>query len=157
MGGKQLSAERVSALFWLTVGLISIYGSIHLGFGTLREPGSGFLSFLAGCFICLMSIIVFFQSLFSGDRSHVKTSALWRDLRWHRPITIGFLTLGYILALEKVGFLLCGFLLLFIILKGVENLSWRKAILIPVLTLGVSYLLFHFILKASLPKGIFGF
>jgi hypothetical protein len=146
----------VSALFWLTVGLISIYGSFHLGFGTLREPGSGFLSFLAGCFICLMAIIVFFQS-FSGERSHVKISTLWEGLRWHRPITIGFLTLGYILALERIGFLLCGFLLLFVLLKGVENLSWRKAILIPFLTLGVSYLLFHFILKATLPKGIFGF
>lgn len=152
-----MSAERVSALFWLTVGLISVYGSIHLGFGTLREPGSGFLSFLAGCFICLMAIIVYFQPFFSGERPPVKISALWQGLRWHRPITIAFLTLGYILALERIGFLLSGFLLLFIILKGVENLSWRKAILIPLSTLGVSDLLFHFILKATLPKGIFGF
>ena len=152
-----MSAERASALFWLTVGLISIYGSVHLGFGTLREPGSGFLSFLAGCFICLMALIVFFQSFLSGERSPVKISTLWRGLRWHRPITIGLLTLGYILALERIGFLLSGFLLLFIILKGVENLSWRRAILIPFSTLGVSYLLFHFILKASLPRGIFGF
>jgi putative tricarboxylic transport membrane protein len=152
-----LSAERVSALFWLTIGLISIYGSTHLGFGTLQEPGSGFLSFLAGCFICLMAIIVFFQSFFSGERSPLKISTLWRGLRWHRPIAICLLTLGYILALERIGFLLTGFLLLFIILKGVENLSWRKAMLIPVSTLGVSYLLFHFILKATLPKGIFGF
>ena len=68
-----MSAERVSALFWLTVGLISIYGSTHLGFGTLREPGSGFLSLLAGCFICLMAIIVFFQSYFSGDRFPLKS------------------------------------------------------------------------------------
>jgi cell division protein FtsW (lipid II flippase) len=61
-------------------------------------------------------------------------------------IAIGFLTLGYILALERIGFLLSGFLLLFVILKGVENLSWRKALWVVFLTLGVSYLLFHFIL-----------
>ncbi len=152
-----MSAERVSVLFWLTVGLISIYGSIHLGLGTLREPGSGFLSFLAGCFICLMAMIVFFRSFLSGERFQVKISTLWEGLRWHRPITIALLTLGYILALERIGFLLSGFLLLFVVLKGVENLSWRKALLIPFSTLGVSYLLFHFILKATLPKGIFGF
>ena len=77
----------------------------------------------------------------------------------HKPQrrAIGLLTLGYILALEKIGFLLSGFLLLLVILKGVENLSWRKAILIPFSTLGASYLLFHFILKATLPKGILGF
>ena len=152
-----MPAERVGALFWLTVGLISVYGSTHLGFGTLREPGSGFLSLLAGCFICLMAIIVLIQSYLFGERPPVKISTLWRGLRWHRPITIGFLTLGYILVLEKIGFLLSGFLLLLVILKGVENLSWRKAILIPFSTLGASYLLFHFILKATLPKGILGF
>jgi len=147
----------VSALFWLIVGLISVYGSTHLGLGSLREPGSGFLAFLAGSFICLMAVIVFFQSYFSSDRPPVRISTLWQGLRWHRPITIGFLILGYILALERIGFLLSGFILLFVILKGVENLSWRKAILIPALTLSISYLLFHFILKATLPRGIFGF
>ena len=152
-----MSAERASAFFWLTVGLISLYGSVHLGIGTLREPGSGFLPFLAGCFICLMAVIVFFQSFLSRERSPVRILTLWRGLRWHRPITIGLLTMGYILALERIGFLLAGFLLLFVILKGVENLSWRKAILIPFSTLGISYLLFHFILKATLPRGILGF
>lgn len=147
----------MGSLFWLAVGLISIYGSVQLGLGTLRQPGSGFFSFLAGCFISLMAMVVFFQSFLRGQGVQVKLSGLWEGLRWRRPIEIGLLTLGYILALERLGFLLTGFLLLFVILKGVERVSWGKAILIPVSTLGVSYLLFNIFLKASLPKGVFGF
>ncbi len=151
-----MQAERLASLFWFAIGLISIYGSIKLGLGALREPGSGFLSFLAGCFISLMAMIVFFQS-FRGQGVQGKLGALWADLRWRRPIAIGFLTLGYVLALERLGFLLSSFLLLFVILKGVEKLSWGKAIFIPVFTLGLSYLLFNVLLKETLPQGVFGF
>lgn len=152
-----MKAERVGSLFWLAAGLISTYGSVQLGLGKFREPGSGFFPFLAGCFISLMAMIVFFQSFLRGREVQAKLSSLWEGLRWRRPIEIGLLTLGYILALERLGFLLTGFLLLFVILKGIERLSWGKAILIPVSTLGVSYLLFNVFLKAALPKGVFGF
>ena len=65
--------------------------------------------------------------------------------------------IGYVLALEHIGFILTSFLLFFIILKGVENLSWKKSLLIPMGALLVSYFLFHFVVKATLPQGIFGF
>jgi len=42
-------------------------------------------------------------------------------------------------------------------LKSVEKFSWSKAILIPVLTMGCTYLIFDFFLKATLPKGFLGF
>jgi putative tricarboxylic transport membrane protein len=154
---NQLKAERVGSLFWLIIGLLSIYGSFQLGVGTLREPGSGFLALLAGGFISLMALIIFFQAFFRGRGFQAPLSTLWQGTRWPRAIAITLLTLGYILALEKLGFLLTSFLLLFIILKGVEKLSWGKAILLPVLTLAISHLLFNVFLKATLPKGIFGF
>jgi len=152
-----LKADRASSLCWLAVGGISIYGSIHLGLGTLGEPGSGFLSFLAGCFICLMALIIFLRALIRDRGLQVKTSLLWEGTNWRRPIAIGLLTLGYILALERIGFLLTSFLLLLVIFRGVEKLSWRKSLLIPVSTLGLSYLLFHIFLKAALPRGVLGF
>jgi len=115
-----MQAERVGSLFWLAVGLISLYGSFHLGLGTMREPGSGFPPFLAGCLI-------------------------------------GLAILGFILVLERLGFILTSFLLMFLLFKWVEKLSWAKAVIIPGLTLGLTYLLFDVFLKATLPKGVFGF
>lgn len=152
-----MKAERVGSLFWLAVGLISIYGSVKLGLGTLREPSSGFLPLLSGCFISVTAMIVFFRSFLRRREVLGSLSGLWQGLRWRCPIEIILLMLGYVLALERLGFLLSTFLLLFIIFKGVEKFSLGKAILIPVVTLGVSYMLLNVFLKVTLPKGVFGF
>lgn len=152
-----MQVERVGILFWLAVGLVSIYGSTRLGLGVLREPGSGFLPFIAGCFISLMAVFIFLNSFLRKRETQDKPSAFWAEVNWHRPAIISLLTFGFVLVLEWLGFILASFFLLFILFKGVEKFSWKKAMIIPTLTLGLTYLLFNVFLKASLPKGIFGF
>jgi putative tricarboxylic transport membrane protein len=144
-------------MVWMAVGLLSIYGSFQLGLGTLGEPGSGFLSCLAGSFICLMALIVFLQSFLQGKGFQVKISALWQGVKWHRPAMVGLLLLAYILMLEWLGFLLTTFLILLAMVKGVEKLSWEKALLISFSASAVCYLVFDKLLKAMLPRGILGF
>jgi putative tricarboxylic transport membrane protein len=155
--GENLKPDQISGLFWGTIGLLAVFGSLSLGLGNLGEPGSGFFSFLAGGFVCLMAFIVVFRASFLGQGFQVKLSSLWEGTRWKRPIVVSLLVLGYIIAVERMGFLLTSFLLLFVILKVVEKLSWKKAILAPICTLAISYFLFIFFLKANLPKGILGF
>lgn len=152
-----MKADRVSSLFWMAIGLGFIYGSVRLGLGTLREPGSGLLSLLAGSCLALMALILFFQSFVRGKGLQIKISALWEGMKWHRPVTIGFVLLGYILGLESIGFILCSLLLIFFMLKVLENYSWGKAALISVMASTFSYLIFSVLLKVMLPKGIFWF
>lgn len=152
-----MKADRVSSLFWMALGLGFIYGSVRLGLGTLREPGSGFLSLLAGSCLTLMALILFFQSFARGKGRQIKISALWEGMKWHRPVTIGLVLLGYILGLESIGFILCSLLLIFFMLKVLENFSWRKAVLISAMASTFSYLIFSVLLKVMLPKGIFWF
>ncbi len=152
-----MSADRVSSLFWLAVGLVTIYGSTHLGLGSLHEPGSGFLAFLAGFFICIMAILIFLQSVLRFRRVPLNLAALWKEANWRRSIIIGLVTLGFVLGLERLGFFITSFFLLFFLFKAVEKFSWGKAIFIPVLTLGITYLLFNMFLKATLPRGVLGF
>jgi hypothetical protein len=150
-----MKAERVSSLFWIAVGLGFIYGAVQLGSGTLQEPGSGLLSLLAGCCLTLLSLILFFQSFAREKGMQIKISALWEGMKWHRPVTIGLVVLGYILALESIGFILCSLLLVFFMLKVLGNFTWGKAVLISVMTTAFSYLIFSVLLKVMLPKGIF--
>ena len=152
-----MKTEQAGSLFWLAAGLISIYGSIRLGLGVLREPGSGFLAFLAGSFLSVMALILFFRSFLKGGGVLAKVSALWQGVNWRRPVIVSLLILGYIIFLERLGFFISSFLLIFVIFKWLENFLWKKAILIPALTVGFTYLLFGFILKASLPRGMLGF
>jgi putative tricarboxylic transport membrane protein len=152
-----MNTDRLTILFWLVLGLISMYGSIQLGLGTMQEPGSGFLAFLAAIFISLTSFIIFLQSFIRWRGVPLNLSAFWTGLNWHRPALIALLILGFILALERLGYILTSFFLLFVLFRWVENFSWKSALLIPVLTLGLTYLLFDVFLRATLPRGILGF
>lgn len=152
-----MKADRASSIVWLAVGLLSIYGSFQLGLGTLGEPGSGLLSFFAGSFICLMALIVFLQSFLQGKGFQVKISTLWKGNRWYRSALVGLLLLVFILVLEWIGFLLTAFLVVLAMIKGVEKLSWGKALLISISASAVCYLVFDKLLKAALPRGLLGF
>ena len=152
-----MNTDRVSSLFWLALGLVSMYGSVQLGLGTLREPGSGFLAFLAGCFVGLIALGIFVKSLIQWRSVRLDFAPLWSEANWRRPAIIGLLVLGFILALERLGFILSGFLLLLVLFRWVERFSWKKALIIPAVTLGLSYLLFNVFLKATLPRGFLNF
>jgi len=152
-----LNTDRVISLFWLALGLVSMYGAVQLGLGTLREPGSGFLAFLAGCFISLIALGIFLKSFILWRGVRLNFAPLWMEANWRRPAVIGLLVLGFILALERLGFILSGFLLLLVLFRVVEKFSWKKALIIPALTLGFAYLLFNVFLKATLPRGFLDF
>jgi uncharacterized membrane protein len=49
------------------------------------------------------------------------------------------------------------FVILLAMVKGVEKLSWGKALLISVSASVVCYVVFDELLKAMLPRGILGF
>jgi putative tricarboxylic transport membrane protein len=152
-----MNTDRVSSLFWLLLGLVTIYGAFQLGLGTMHEPGSGFLAFLAGCFICCIAVGIFLQSIVRWRGTPLEFKSLWTGANWHRSFIIGLVTVGFILALEGLGFFVTSFLLLFCLFKWVEKLSWGKAVIIPALTLTVTYVVFNIFLKSNLPRGIFGF
>jgi len=152
-----LSADRLSAIIWLVIGGTAVYGSISLGLGTTREPGSGFLPFLASVFICLLALIIFFNSWKIKPGSGANLFTLWQDVRWKRPLAVGLITVGYILVFGLLGFALSTFLFLFILFRSLERLAWKKNLLISLVSTGFCYFLLRFSLEASLPKGIFGF
>jgi hypothetical protein len=112
---------------------------------------------LAGSFFTLLALIVFVRSLIPGRGFQAAISSLWKGTLWHRPLAVVLLMAGYILALEWIGFLITSLVVLLIMLKWVEKFPWWKAILIAVLSSGSTFLLFHVLLKATLPTGIFGF
>lgn len=151
-----MKADQVSPLFWLAFGVLSAYGSIKLGLGTLREPGPGLLAFLASCFISFMAIIVLFQALVLKRGFLEKIPNLWEGASWRRPLAIGLILVGYLFSLEKIGFLITSFAMLFITFKLVEKLPWVRTIVLSLTISGGAFILFNKILKATLPRGILG-
>ncbi len=152
-----MNAERVGSLFWFVLGAAAVYGSLDLGLGEMGQPGSGFLTFVAGLFVSLMAVIVFIQSYRGDPAAQRRVSSLWQGVKWQRAILITLLIAIFIAVFETLGFFICSFALLFVIMKYLEGLNWKTSILVPALTIAGTYLLFKTVLKISLPAGIFGF
>lgn len=152
-----MNAERVASLFWFVVGISAAYGGFGLGLGTTGEPGSGFLTFVAGIFVSMMALIIYVQSYRMSVENQVELADLWRGLKWHRTVVIILMIIAFILLFEVIGFLICSFILLVAIMKGLEGLGWKISLLIPSVTVLITYLLFTIILKTALPVGVLGF
>jgi hypothetical protein len=151
-----LNAERVGSLFWLLFGAAAVYGALDLGIGTMGAPGSGFLTCVAGSFVALMALLIFIQSFKGDPAAQIRVADLWAGCNWWRAVAISLLIILFIIAFETLGFFLCSFILLLIIMRWLEGLSWKTSILIPIISIGCTYVLFKTILKISLPAGIFG-
>jgi putative tricarboxylic transport membrane protein len=151
-----MEADRLSGFFWLIFGFLCMYASSQLDLGSFREPGPGFFPFMAGCFFSLLALLIVISSFIPGRGQKSKISSLWKEANWRRPLIAGLLILSYILMLEKMGFLPTSLILLFLMLRWVEKFSWWKALLISASASACTYLLFHTLLKATLPIGILG-
>jgi hypothetical protein len=78
-------------------------------------------------------------------------------LRWWNIVIILAAILVYALVLETVGFSICTFLFVGLLLKVVEPQPWKVAILGGFIMAVSSDILFNVILRSQIPSGIFGF
>jgi putative tricarboxylic transport membrane protein len=152
-----MNAERTGALFWLLFGCAAIYGGLDLELGTMQEPGSGFLTFVAGSFVSCMALIIIIQSYRKDQTTSKRVIDLWKGKKWKRAVAITFLIALFILSFEKLGFFVCSLVLLIVIMRWLEGLSWKLCLLVPSIAIGTTYVVFKFFMNISLPAGIFGF
>jgi len=147
--------DQTSSLFWLLIGIGITLGSLKYGFGSLHEPGAGFITFFAGAILSLLSIALFLSSLRSGEpRKGLRI--LWEDLEVGKVFyVLGFLVI-YTLVLNHLGFLVSTFLLLSFLFRVKATYRLPKVIIMSFLITAASYLLFEVWLKVPLPKGILG-
>jgi putative tricarboxylic transport membrane protein len=144
--------QKVSSLAWLVVSLAIIVGSSAYPVGTLSHPGPSFLPFSCGIIMAVLSAIVFFQAMGAG-REKEKKREPFLTTRWPKLAAALFILFGYTFLLESFGYILMTFIFMFFVLKVVEPVKWRAALLEAVLAAGASYALFEWWLKVPLPKG----
>jgi putative tricarboxylic transport membrane protein len=151
-----MNAERIVSVIWLIVGGAVMHTSYGLGFGSGGEPGSGFLPMIAGGFICAMAVIVYIQTYKNKKMAESRFADHWRGTDWHRAVILVLLTIAFISLIEVLGYFVTSILLLVIIMKALEKLSWFKSIFIPIVTVTLTYLLFTSMLDTNMPRGVLG-
>ena len=146
--------DLISSTILFCVGLFIVLYSPQFDLGNTTMPRSGFMPFLTGILMCIFSIITFFQAYL--DKSG-KVEKIWANIRFRKLVFVLLMLLIYTLLLEKLGFIICTFFMILILIRFVGPQTWLNSFLVAGLTSIISYLLFETWLKAQLPKGILGF
>ncbi len=148
-----MNNDQVSALAWLSIGLVICVGSIPYKLGLFSSPGSGFMPFLSGITISLFAGVGFIQATAKKRKGKGWTSLM---LGWKRAGVILASLLAYSFLLAPIGFLLCTILFVAFLLRAFAPRGWLFAIGISLLTSVAAYAIFELWLKVQLPKGYFG-
>jgi putative tricarboxylic transport membrane protein len=150
------NTDQSSGLFWLIVGIGIAISSLKYGFGTLHEPGPGFITFFAGAILTLLSLSLFLFS-FRDQKDRSGFQSLWARLDPGKVLYVIVLLVAYTLLIKPMGFLISTFFLLSLLFRIKGTYRLKTVFLMSFLVTMGSYIIFEIWLKAQLPKGVLGF
>ncbi len=147
-----------TSLVLLLLAAVICYESLHLGLGTWRIPGPGFLPFWAGLFLISLSISIFILALVKHDKASQGPQKFWPRSDSFKIVSLVLISLIiYNLIWTTLGFSLSTLLFLVFLFRVVGKRRWGVVIAGSVLTSFAAYMLFEVFLKSQLPTGIVGF
>jgi len=129
--------------------------SLKYGFGSLSEPGVGFITFFAGAILALLSLLLFLSS-FREKEKPADLRELWAGLDVKKVLYVLMLLVVYPVLLRPAGFPLSTFVLLFLLFRVKGSYGIWTTLLASFFVTAVSYLVFQVWLQVQLPRGIFG-
>lgn len=144
-----MNISRGMNFFWLAFGLFIMEESYRLNLGQMHKPDSGLFPFLIGILITALAIILLIQAYKRKSAEKEKKGKInYKNIL----LTLLFLYV-YALIFEWLGFIFSAFLLIFFLMKVIEQKGWVLTIIIALLASFGSYVLFELWLQAALPKG----
>jgi hypothetical protein len=143
-----------SSIFMVCLSLVVCLKSIRLGIGEPRNPGMGFMPFLASSLFFLLSLVVLIRNLIGRGERGDKEPQLTRKV-FQKPIFLIIGLSGYLFIFNILGFILATLLLIFLMLLIFDPKKWYMHIVIAAVAVNLSFLIFCKWLQVPLPTGIF--
>ena len=148
-----MRGDILSGLFSLFVSIYIVREGVSLDVGGLHQPGPGFFPLFGGILLGIFSIALLLRSTVSrSEQKGGKKEVGKENLMSVVYIFIGLLVYTFIL--DWLGFILCTFLLLAILLKVFDRQEWWKVLVTAGIASSASYIIFAVLLKSPLPRGI---
>jgi glucose-6-phosphate-specific signal transduction histidine kinase len=140
---------------WALIGGLICYVAQRLRLGSLHSPEPGLFPFLIGCAMLLLALLhMVIQFCGTARLSAPPGTSAFSHGAWRVLVVVALLLL-YVIALNRLGYALCTFLLVLALLK-IEQKTWKYGIVTSVLVSALSYIVFTILLKLNLPKGLLG-
>jgi putative tricarboxylic transport membrane protein len=146
--------ERRSAVVAVIFGAaVFIYTIATLQVGSIHKPGPGMFPA-----VCGTGIVVVAGLWLAGNlKRKAVSSPFWTDGSWKVPLIAVVLMVIYTSTMEWLGYSLSTLVFLVVWQFLIEREKWIKTLMISVLACLFMYLIFAYLLRVSVPKGIIGF
>src|ERR671915_326842 len=110
-----LTADRVSGAALVFFSLLVIWESLHLPFGTFRQPGPAYIPVILAALLLLLGLSLFFIS----RRAPLLSSLRWA--KWRHVLAILAASTFSVFAIERLGYRLTVLIVLGFLVKVVEK------------------------------------
>jgi hypothetical protein len=139
------------------IGVLICFLSWRIHLGSFQEPGPGFVAFVSGLFICGVGLVMVFSQIVSkiSHDDGFNPGLTFQNILWRRLGYTMALLFGYAVILNRLGFILATFLVMWGLLYDRKKNNWALSFLSSLAMAGASYLVFEIWLRGQLPRGIF--
>jgi len=143
-------AESILNLILAAVGIIIVIESLNIGFGTLKAPGSGLFTFLAGLLIILPNFVMIIRP------KATKSEIVFDRYTFKNFLYMAITLVLWIILMPLLGYIVITFIATFVLSKIMKLERWLKPLLLSIGTTALCYVLFDYILYLDLPRGFLG-
>jgi hypothetical protein len=145
----------ISSLFWTACGGLIVMASLRLPLGAPQNPGPGFLPFLVGVLMLVLSLALLIRSARSrGEKSTGPAAVSSKKFKLIATAAALFL---FAFVFPRLGFLITAIPLMIFLPRVIGELSWKVSLAIGFSTSLAMYALFKIWLKVQFPVGPWGF
>jgi putative tricarboxylic transport membrane protein len=153
---KTIGCNRISAIFFLFVGVfLSLYAR-SAEIGAWNKPGPGFLPFWGGIVLTVMSGALLLRTFWGKLPPITHSFFPWAD-SWRRAAATFAALIVYNLLLTPLGFTLTTFLFVGFLVRFIFPQTWTRTLVVAVLSALAARLLIINFLETQLPKGFLGY
>jgi len=148
-----MGRQRVAGFIFLVIGILGFTDSLRFSWGSWAEPGPAPFPLAVSLLLAVAGIVKIVQDLKAGKtRERIEWPAMARGFL--TPLKILGATLGFILVLEKLGYLVATLLFLFVLFLWVCRYRAWVALGLSVAIGAGSWFFFETLLKVQLPEGL---
>jgi hypothetical protein len=144
-------------LFLMAVSIGGCILASRLGLGTLHSPGAGLIPFGTAAILALMSAGMVAGSLIrAAKEKEIPAAKLFAGINWTAAILVLCTLAGYGAAFDRLGFDICNFLMMVVLLLAVCHKRLWLTLAVSVATAVGAHLLFITWLNCQFPRGLLG-
>ena len=147
--------DKASGLFLLLFSITILVESVRLGTGSLRDPGTGFLTFGASAIMGILSFALFIRAFLKKEE--IKGEPFFAGPFWKRVVFVLVLLILWARLMPELGYLISTFLLTGCLYGVLERKKVLLVLTCSVLTTLITYVVFSKWLNCQFPDGLFGF